>query len=172
MLHTTEKNYFLLDTCIAEYSLNSDIQPSISAQLSLWTGSTFGLAISEVLYAELIDGAYKDKIKRVKELLDRYPRFKVSQRILSGAGVLSNIYKAKNKKTNGASLQDKIIAVTSFIHKMPIITADVQDFPHPFFTSIASENLKYTKKGKVNFITINILKPNVTMLNYWNSKTQ
>ena len=60
---STEKKCFLLDTCIAEYWLDKNMQPAITAQLSLWAGSTFELAISEISYAELIDGAFKDKVK-------------------------------------------------------------------------------------------------------------
>jgi predicted nucleic acid-binding protein len=163
--------YFLLDTCIAEYWLNEDIQPAITNQLITWADTVFELAISEISYAELIDGAYKSKIKRVKELLNTYTQFEVSQRVLSGAGILSNVYKAKDKQTNGAGLQDKIIAATSFIYNLPIITADVRDFPHPFFTTVVSENLRYAKKDKTHYITVDILRPNTTMLNYWYLKT-
>jgi len=164
--------YFLLDTCIAEYWLNKDIQPVVAAQLLSWAGSTFDLAISEISYAELIDGAFKDKVQRVKELLFTFVRFEVSQRVLSGAGILSTVYKNHNKQTSGAGLQDKIIAATSFIYNLPIVTADVGDYPHPFFTTMVSENLQYKKKRKDHYITVDILKPNTQMLNYWYSKIQ
>jgi predicted nucleic acid-binding protein len=164
------KKYLLLDSCIAEYWLNKEMQPSIKSQLTTWTGSTFDLAISEVSYAELIDGAKKDKVKRIKELLDSYTRIEVSQRILSGAGILSTVYKAQNQKQNGAGMQDKIIAATSFIYNLPIVTSDLYDYPHPFFTSSESENIRYVRKGKDHFITVDILRPNIKLLEYWYSK--
>lgn len=166
------KKYLLLDSCIAEYSLNEDISKSISDTLSIWLGEVFSLATSDISYTELIDGAYKAKVERVKQLLDSYTRFEVTQRVLSGAGTISNIYKAKNNKLNGASIQDKIIAATSFIYNVPIVTADILDFPHPFFTTIASENIRYRKKSKDHFITVDILLPNFTQLKYWYSKTK
>lgn len=169
---SVNKKFLLLDSCITEYWLNKDIQPSLEQLLTTWAGTTFDLAISEISFAELVDGAIKTKINRVKDLLTTFTRFEVTERVLSGAGILSNVYMSQNKVTNGAGLQDKIIAATAFIFDIPIITADVRDFPHPFFVTIASENLKYEKKGRSHFITIDVLKPNTQMLKYWYSKTK
>lgn len=166
------KKYLLLDSCIAEYSLNEYISKPISNVLSVWLDDAFSLATSEISYAELIDGAYKAKVQRVKQLLNSYTRFEVTQRVLSGAGIISNIYKAKFNQTNGASLQDKIIAATSFIYNVPIVTADIHDFPHPFFTSIASQNILYKKKKKEHYLTIDVLLPNNDLLKYWHSKAK
>lgn len=159
-----DKNYFLLDTCIAEYWLDKDMQSAIATQMSSWAGDVFDLAISEISYAELVDGAYKEKVERVKDLLGTYTRFEVTQRVLTGAGILSSIYQSFNPKTSGACIEDKIIAATSFIYNIPVITADIHDYPHPFFVTIESENIKYQKKGKDRYITIDILKPNTKIL--------
>lgn len=161
-----DKEHILLDTCIVEYWLNKDIQPALSDFFSK-IPSVFDLAISEISYAELIDGAHTDKVRIVKETLEKYTRFEVTQRILSGAGILSTVYKANSERKNGAGLQDKIIAATSFVYNLPLITADIFDYPHPFFTTIQSENLRYSKKGRDHFITVDILKPNLQILNYW-----
>jgi predicted nucleic acid-binding protein len=168
------KKYFLLDTCIAEYWLDPFMQQVIADQLILWAGDTFDLAISEISYAEMIDGAYKARIERVKKSLNTYTQIEVSQRVLTGSAILSNVYKTKLRKTNGAGLQDKIIAATAFIYNLPIITADVLDFPHPFFTSMASETLAYSKKVRTHkhYITIDMLKPNTKELNYWYSQVK
>ena len=168
--NSANKRYLLLDSCIAEYWLNRYMQPAISGQIKTWAGQTFDLAISEISYAELIDGAHKDKINRVKTLLLNFTSLESTQRILIGAGFLGSIYKTKDEANRNISLGDKIIATTAFIYNLPIITANVKDFPHPFFTSIASENIFYTKRSRKHVITIDILNPNFTSLNYWHSR--
>lgn len=172
MVPLADKQYFLLDSCIAEYWLDNSMQDVITAQLAVWAGSSFNLAISEISYSELIDGAYKEKITRVKQLLSSFTQIEVTQRVLSGAGILSNVYKVHNNQTSGASIQDKIIGSTAFIHHFPIITANVSDFPHPFFTTIESQNLQFQKKEKSHYLTVDVLKPNYTMLNYWYSRVR
>ena len=169
-----DKKYFLLDTCIAEYWMDEYMQPAISSQLTVWAGEVFEMAISEISYAELLDGAYRSKIDRVKELVGTYTQLEVSQRVLIGSAILSNVYRKKSQKTSGAGLQDKIIAATSFIYNLPIITADIHDFPHPFFTTRASETIVYTKKAKNHnhYITLDILTPNLKQLNYWYAQVQ
>lgn len=157
----------LPSTCLDQY-----LQIVLSKQISIWADSKLELAISGVSYAEMTDGAYKLKVKKVNELLDKYTQFEVSQRILQGAGILSNVYKAQNSGETGSSLADKIIAATAFVYNLPLITANIQDFPHPFFTSVASANLKFRKKNKDNYIVIDVLKPNITILNYWFGKTK
>jgi predicted nucleic acid-binding protein len=166
------KKYLLLDSCIAEYSLDEHISQPISDTLLAWLSDDFTLATSEISYAELIDGAFKAKVERVKQLLNNYTQFEVTQRVLSGAGIISNIYKAKFNQTSGASLQDRIIAATSFIYNLPIVTANIQDFPHPFFTSFVSKNILYHKKKKHHYITVDILLPNNDLLKYWYSRTK
>lgn len=170
MPQTISKPYLLLDTCVAEYLLNPYIEIVLSKQISAWANNKRKLAISGISYTEMIDGAYKSKVKEVNELLDTYTQFEVTQRILQGAGILSNVYKAQNSKVVGSSLADKIIAATAFVYNLPLITADVKDFPYPFFTSIVSENIKYRKKNKDQYIAIAALMPNATMLNHWHKK--
>ncbi len=133
--------YLLLDTCIAEYWLDKYLEPVITKQLTSWSGTTFQLAISEVTYAEMVDGAVKQKVARVKELLGQFTTMPVTQRIFTGCGILGTVYKDNEEAKSGASLADKIIAATAFAYNLPVVTANVRDFPHPFFTSILSKNL-------------------------------
>ncbi|MDA1079119.1 MAG: PIN domain-containing protein [bacterium] len=172
MQSPTKYPYLLLDTCIIEYLLDKYQQPAVTQQISEWAGDSFDLAISEITYAELVDGAFKEKIEKVTRLLDSYTRFWVLKEILRAAGIISNVYRTQGNSTVGSSLSDKVIAATAFSYNLPVITADVNDFPYPFFTSDASENIKYRKKNKDHYIAISILKPNVTILNYWFSKTK
>lgn len=137
-----------------------------------WAGSVFDLVISEISYTELIDGAFKEKIKRVKDKLNNYSRAKVTKRVLNGAGFLGNIYKTYDKTYKDVGLADKIIAATSFVYNLPLVTSNVKDFPHPFFKTIVSKNIIYKKRNKDHIISADILKPDMQVLNYWYSKTK
>ncbi len=167
-----DKQLFLLDSCIVEYLLDIHMESAVKTQLDSWIGMESSLSVSEISYSELIDGAYKEKIHRIKLLLNSTPQFEVSQRVLTGAAILANVYRTYSNKTIGSSLQDKIIAATAFISNLLVITADVGDFPHPFFITVASENLKYRKNNKDQYICLAVLRPNITMLNHWFGKTK
>jgi len=170
MRSTTESKYLLLDSCIVEYWLDKYLNPAVYEFLSKKSELGTVLAVSEISYMELIDGAYKEKIERVRKLLEKYIRFEVSQRVLSGAALLSSIYSLQNAKTNGASMEDKIIAMTSLVHRAQIVTANVADFPYPFFVQVESENILFRKKNKDQYLSIAVLKPNVEIINSWYEK--
>lgn len=169
---TVPKNYLLLDTCVINYSLDKYMSASVAATLQEWIGKDLDLAVSEISHAELIHGAYKSKIEKVKKFLDLYAHFTVSQRVLEAAGVIGNIYTVHNSENRSLGLADRILAATSFIYAVPVVTANIKDFPHPFFNSIRSKNVPYKKKNKDHIIVVDVLKPNIEVLNYWYSKTQ
>lgn len=106
MSPSADKKYLLLDTCITEYWLNKQMNEAITAQISKWAGKTFELAISNISYTEMIDGARKEKTENVKDLLANYTQIELSKRILIGAGILGSVYK-KLPKTPGSGMADK-----------------------------------------------------------------
>lgn len=142
----------------------------VEEQVNKWAGTEFNLAISEISYAELINGANKSKIEKVKARLDTFTKIAITQRILVGSAILANVYQVQRNQTSGAGVADLIIASTSFVHDLPLVTADVMDFPHPFFRQDDSENIIYKKKNRDNLITIDVLRPNVIALNLWYQK--
>lgn len=101
--------YLLLDTCIAEYWLDKYLEPVITKQLLAWSGTTFQLAISEVTYAEMVDGAVKQKVSRVKELLGTFTTMPVTQRIFTGCGILEPCTKTMTRANVGHHLQIKLL---------------------------------------------------------------
>lgn len=165
-------DFLLIDSCIAEYLLDRFIFRAMRNQLLNWGSDKLDLSISEVSYAELINGAYKDKTAKVKDLLETLSNLEVNRRILIGSAILANVYRTKYQLYSSPNLADRIVAATSFVYDLPIVTANIKDFPHPFFTSIQSENIKYQKKNSVNWLTVDVLRPNISLLNYWYSKTK
>ena len=153
-------SYFLLDSCIVEYYLNKKYSAQIQSILQGWQKNTFKLAISQIIFSELIDGAYIQKENVVISTLKMYHNFSVTERHIIGSGKLGSIYQ-QNNITQNISLADKIIAATSIISNSPIITANINDYPQPYFGVIDSHVLSY--KDKV--IKIGLLKPDYTVIN-------
>lgn len=155
----TQRNV-ILDSCIIEYLLNKEMSDVLTAQLDLWRGKAFGVAISELTYSELIDGAHLDKETKVIDFLDQFYSLPITKRITKGAGKLGSVYKQEFQLEKSISLGDKVIAATAIIFSAPIITANVKDFPQPFFNVLLSKNIVYKQNDRRKMIYIAFLYPN------------
>ena len=158
--------YLLLDSCVVQYLFNKEINAVLSTQLSKWSAEIFELAISDITYAELLNGVTQDKEKRLIELLDQFYGISITQRVVKGCGKLGCIYNEKDNQFKDIEMGDKIIASTSVIHNLPIVTANIKDFPYPFFEPISTENLVYKDKGKSKMICVGVLNPNYQFITY------
>lgn len=155
-----KQQYFLLDSCVVEYLLDRDIHDVLLKQLGEWCNKIFEMAISEVVYSELINGAKPEKETRVISLLNGFYSLPISKRIIKGSGILGSLYKEESPKFKDISLGDRIIAMTSAVHNTPIITANISDFPSPFFHTITYKNLIFKKTGKDRMISVAVLETN------------
>lgn len=153
-------SYFLLDSCIIEYYLSEKYSTQIQAILQKWQKNIFGLAISQIIFSELIDGTYMKKETTIINTLRDYHNFPVTERHIIGSGKLGSIYQ-QNKITQNISLVDKIIAATSIITNSPIITANINDYPQPYFEVIDSLMLIHGNK----LIKVGLIKPDYNVLN-------
>lgn len=162
----TGKNYYLLDSCMIEYLLNESINPPLVVQLRTWADSAFNFAISQITYAEIIDGARLNKESKIIDLLDKFNSFPIDKRVLMGCGKLGSVYASYSSSLKDVSPGDKIIAATSIINKIPLITANLSDFPAPFFRIITDANIIYKKNNKQIMIYIGVLFPNYQYLQH------
>lgn len=160
------QRYFVIDSCILEYLLRKEMIDPILQQLDMWRGNYLEIGISEITYAELLDGAYRDKELKVIELIEKLYSFSISKSVLKTAGKLGSIYKQEFGAEKGISIGDKIIAATSIIHGAPIVTANIKDFPQPFFRVIKNKNIIYRKDSSDRMIYIAVLYPNYDYINY------
>ncbi len=165
-IEKTKNKYLLLDSCVIEYWLDTNKEKIIAKQIEEWTNNTATIAISEITALELIDGAHKIKEKQVLEFLNKLSNFSTTDRVILGAGKLGSLYyQTDHNLKNSVSLGDKIIASTSIIYNLPIATANVKDFPYPFFITLSHKNLIYENKNKQNMICLAILRPNYEFIN-------
>lgn len=158
-----QNKFILLDSCTVEYLLTPELKDLIQKRIDLWFDPTYLRSVSEITCTELIDGAYKDKEHVILTILQTFTNFYVSREVIVAAGQIGSIYKQKNIK-QGISLADKIIAATSVLNKCPLITANMNDFPPPFFIHVQTANIKYSHKSKSKILPIGILVPNYDYL--------
>jgi len=156
----SKQQYLLLDSCIIEYLLDEHMHNSVSTQLNQWYADIFKPAISEVTYSELIDGAKADKETKVIKLLDGFYSFPLTKRIVKGSGILGSLYKEESQELKDVCLADKLIAMTSAVYNTPIVTANIRDYPPPFFHNFTDENIMFEKKGKQRMINIGVMSAN------------
>jgi predicted nucleic acid-binding protein len=145
---------------------------SITSQINAWAGKTWNFSISDISYAELLDGAFKEKQKKVNDLLNKLTRFTISEKVASSCGVLGNIYRSHNPKTKDVLIGDRVIATTSLLYNLPLITGNVKDFPFPFFTEITSKDIFYKVGKNMRCQSIAVLKPNVEITRHWWSQSK
>lgn len=158
--------YVLLDSCIIEYLLKPQISPGLTQLILEWVGKDFHLSIMEISYSELVDGVYKKKENQLLEFLNKFPCHNLERNILVAAGQLGSLYNQNNIGNCNMSLQDKIIGATSVLYNLPLITADIGDFPPPFFNTILNKNLKYKDRNAERIVPIAVLFPNHEFINY------
>jgi predicted nucleic acid-binding protein len=168
----SNKKYFVLDSCVVDYMVDPYLGELITQQINEWAGKTWGLSISGISYAELLNGAYKNKQKSVNELLKTFTCFNVSEKVASSCGVLGNIYKAHNSEIKDVGIADRVIATTSLLYNLPLITGNVKDFPYPFFNEITSSDILYKINKNTRCQSVAVLKPNVAMARHWWSKSK
>jgi len=158
------KKRFLLDTNIIEYSMNKFIGPVVAPILESKKADFF---ISEITFYELLKGADKDKIAEVYKRILKIKRLDITKEVLVLAAIFENMYKQEHTKQKknpeivkkAYSDIDKIIAATSFIENIPLITGDFLDFPRPFFRETDWLPLNYKKNKRPVTNHICILKP-------------
>lgn len=80
------------------------------------------------------------------------------------ASWLSTIYKNEKVSNQQISLEDKIIDATAILTDSLIMTADINDYPRPFFTEAEEKLFFYRHKNKTCMRVIQLLKPNLPVM--------
>lgn len=156
----------ILDTNILQYYSTSEIRPSLEKlliDLSKTTKATYG--ISKITISELLSGASISQETKALEQLNVLKQFSIDDTILVASAQLLNLYKLQNIQDQQINLGDRIIAATSILTGYPILTADVNDFPRPYFIEVYRHLLTYSKKNSTQSICLQILSPDIQLIN-------
>lgn len=155
----------ILDTCILQYLSNTHIKPELNQYISELINRGFGPAISDISISELLQDATVEQEKAGLSIIGLFNRYPLSESILIGAAQLSSLYKEAIETNIDISIGDKIIASTSVLSGSLILTADVNDYPRPFFWEAEEKWITYRKKNKSNILVVQLLRPNIEYIN-------
>jgi predicted nucleic acid-binding protein len=124
----------------------------------------FGIVISDVSTYELLSGATVRQEQQANEILSDFIRYSVDSGALITASQLSTVYKKEKISEQSITLADKIIGATAILTGSLIMTADVNDYPRPFFTEAEEKLFYYKRKNKTCMRVVQLLRPNLPVM--------
>lgn len=154
----------ILDTCILQYFSDKYISSELRTYLIDLLGRGFGLAISDVSIMELLQDATVKRETEGMNSLKPFVRYNLLDNTLIAAAQLSTLYK-RDKCHDGISMADKIIGATAVLSGSLILTADINDYPRPFFSESEEKLVTYRKNNRPNMISMQLLRPNIIYIN-------
>jgi predicted nucleic acid-binding protein len=161
----------LLDSCIIQYSSDSYRSLEFMKYLYALTTRGFSLSISEFTFFELLRGIPTTKKENILiEKLLLFGRFAVTNKVLVAAAQLITLYNAQKIPPDQIQDGDLILAATSILEGAPILTANVNDFPRPFFDTLEHQLIHFNVKNNQQMIVTNILQPNIQIIQYYFSR--
>lgn len=166
------KKYILLDTCSLRYlssENNEDLAQKVANYLIELNVRGFTLAISEISIYELLEGVTQKREVNLLNVLSIFDYFFVERRDLIAGAELHDLYRDQSKinkagkllegKPGNIEMADKIIAATCIFSMAPILTADGNDFPRPFFFEHEIKKIEFLDKGKTKVVVLYLLNP-------------
>lgn len=163
----------ILDTCILQYFSNKNIQIELDRYLLDLIDRKFTFYISEISIAELLTNLNKPKEAQGLKILSLFERYLVEQNTLIASAQLSSIYNQVGinnidlSKIESAriSLSDRILGATAILNGALILTANIQDFPNPYFIPVEEHLLIYNNKHGKSMLYLQLLSPNINLIN-------
>src|SRR3989338_8679074 len=159
-IHKRDK-VILLDTNIFQYSNHKYLGKRIKDYIDKLQHQGYELGLSDICIAEILSGVYKDKETAAIEWIDELRKYEVNKLVLTTVGYITRVYNELRIPIQQIDLGDRIIAATSFLTNSYISTANYNDFPRPLFIEVEREVIEFDQKGKINYIPIYILKPDI-----------
>lgn len=155
----------ILDSNIIQYLTSKFVGVAIKTYLGdLITSAHVTPNISEITISETLSGATATQETEVLSYLSQMKLITVNQQVLVASARLLGLYKQESIDDNQINLGDRIIAATSIITGFPILTANMNDFPRPFFREAHDQLVSYKKKNKTETIYLQILTPNTELI--------
>ena len=168
------KTPVILDTNILVYLNNKYINRSLKQHIDVIIKENLDLSISDITVTELLAKATKSKERQAYDWIKtlQLKRIEVTPLVLELTGYFSRIYIETKMPVAEKEIADKIIAATSFLEQTYILTADVNDFPRPFFLEYDHALIQYNKDQTISTIFVALLRPNNPLINTYLENSQ
>ena len=166
-----EKQYIILDTNILCYIGDKILGDLVNQYLFDLLSRGFGLAISDISFFELLQGSNNEKENEGLDLLGQLKQFGLDRDVCITASRLTSLY-LHEKNAEGKNIinddqistEDKLIASTAILTGSLVLTADVNDFPRPFFDEAEKKQITYQKRGREISLILELLKPDIDII--------
>lgn len=159
------KQDIILDTCLLQYLSDQKISKELVDYLMELQGANFDLAISNISICELLSGTTKRQEADGIGILSLFKKYQVDDNVLLATSQLSTLYGREKIPGQDISIADKIIAATAVLTGSLILTADIHDFPRPFFKEAAEKLFYYSIRNKTCMRVVQIFSPNTVIIN-------
>jgi len=158
------KNYVILDSNIIQYFNNELLASKILGILRDAIGDSYSLAISDFTFFELLNGSTIKKEQEMVIHLNGITRFYVKKTVLVAAAHLGCLYKEDGMDPGNIDIGDLIIGASAVLSGSYVFTANIRDFPVPFFKVELNKLIEYEVKGAQKFLNVAFLKPDVEVI--------
>ena len=159
--------HILLDTCIIQYAASKETGPMFQQYLTELDSRGFPLAISEISVYELLQGTSATKEAELLQWLNSFnARYLVDSNVLITAAQLRTLYDMEKVPQEQIGDGDKVISSTSVLTDSLICTANVNDFPRPFFYEAERKQIIYNHKSTERMIMVFLLGADIDIINH------
>ena len=163
----TKDQKILIDSCILVYSGTDKFSDETKKLLRLLADNKNKLAISELCGFEVLKNCQnKDNFKYYIKLIDYLDNIPINKDILINAASLHSLYgKPSSNKEDGnfqkeKSTGDLIIGGTAAYYETLLLTANLNDFPLPYWEIVAHDFMMYEDNRRFKLINRYLLRFN------------
>lgn len=154
------QSYIILDSNIIQYLKSDDLSDKILEFIYESTQMKYSISISDITFFELLNGISVKNEGEIIKLFKGITRFFVKKNVLVAAARLGCLYKEDGIDTKKIGVADLIIAGTSVLSNSYVLTANIRDFPNPFFDIELKKVIEYEDKKIPKCLCLAFLKPN------------
>lgn len=155
------KQQIILDTNILQYLGNKNIGAELLAYLLDLVKREFGLSISMISVYESLAGVSIKKETNLVKTLSLFQKKEITEEVLIACSRLTTLYAMGRISNTQITTEDKVIAATAILTGSLIMTANVNDFPRPFFREAEERLIFYKHKDRKRMIPVYLLTPNL-----------
>lgn len=130
--------------------------------LEQFASDGFQLAVSEYTVFENLHGLWGKKADEAVSFLALFQRFAITSPILTVAAALGGLY--HDEGIDMVSAGDKILAATALLENGLILTGNHRDFMPPFFHTVQSLPLAYTKQHYTQHLDLAVYALNTSLI--------
>lgn len=156
----------ILDTNILDYGFKAEYAESVKRLLET-VSQDHDLVTTQYNRFELFRGMSSARISKAKQFFDTFACVDIGSEVFGIAAALSTCYKndeATKSRASSFTDGDIIIGAAGFIYNASILTANMNDFPRPYYIDASTPGpIMSSKTGRA--INIGVLAPSHQHLN-------